>query len=185
MPVIPDMQNAEGRWLTTKKINGKQILTISGMKWENLVARCTPGSHTQRLNPAYIGCTNEFKGFHEFCEWHQSQVGYGHFEVDKDLLIPGNKVYSARTCLLIPRAINKALITKRSDRGMPPGVYRSRKRYYAQLNLGGTTKRLGTFDSIEEAEQAYLAAKREVLRAWAEEYKDRLDPRAYEALYAR
>ncbi|WP_423172691.1 hypothetical protein, partial [Stenotrophomonas sp. CASM112] len=47
------------------------------------------------------------------------QVGFGvkGFELDKDLLIKGNKVYSENTCIFIPAEINLLLIKREASRG--------------------------------------------------------------------
>ena len=55
----------------------------------------------------------------------------------------------------------KAPITKKRKRGNPNqttgliGVYKSGEKYLAQINYGGKTKSLGTFDTKEQAGMAY------------------------------
>lgn len=183
-----DFKDRDGSWVRSLSLRGRQVYTISGRKFSSLIDRCTPGSFEQRKHPAYEGCTNDFESFNEFSEWHQMQVGYGEFQIDKDLLVLGNKSYSVRTCILLPKVINQTLIGKSKDRGLPTGVYRYKgSRYIAILRIPSSRKsgHIGMYDTPEEAHEAYKVRKSEVLKALAKEYKDRLDPVAYEALMNR
>ena len=145
--------------------------------------RCTPGSYQQRTHPTYIGCKNGFPSFNAFVEWHREQPGYclGH-EIDKDLLVKGNKVYGLDTCCLIPREINMMVQgPHRSNTGMPVGVYFDKVRGNYQAQCGGSNK-LGRHPTAESAFAAYKVYKEAKLKELAEKWKDTLCTRAYEAL---
>lgn len=47
------------------------------------------------------------------------------------------------------------------DNGLPPGVSRHRERFVAQICRGGVRRRLGSFDTFEEASAAYQKALKE------------------------
>lgn len=44
--------------------------------------------------------------------------------------------------------------------GLPLGVYPSGRRFYASIRVNGQTKKLGTFDTPEEAASIYLETRR-------------------------
>ncbi len=108
-------------------------------------------------------------------------------QLGKDLLIKGNKIYSEETCVFLPREINVALTKSNKTRGDKLiGVCfdKQYKKFVSRVSLGaGNQKVLGYYDNEYEAHLSYKKAKEEYLKELAEEYKDMLDPRAYEALY--
>lgn len=146
-------------------------------------------------SPAYLDCKNEFQSSTHFREWALKQVGFGEpgFELDKDILVKGNRVYSPDTCVFVPAEVN----------GLFSGCYRSKKRgkypigvsfnngsgsFVAQMSSRqdkGLDKYLGSFPTVEEAFACYKAAKEARIKALAEKWKDKIDPRAYAALMAR
>ena len=56
-------------------------------------------------------------------------------------------------------------------------------KFRAMICTNGIVRRLGRFDSVEEAFNAYKEAKEKYIKEVAEKWKDKIDPRAYEALY--
>ena len=40
----------------------------------------------------------------------------------KDILYPGNKIYSPDTCILVPQRINLLFMNKPNKRGLPNGI---------------------------------------------------------------
>jgi len=58
----------------------------------------------------------------KFVEWMNTQVWQG-LELDKDILVQGNKIYSPETCSFVPKVINLLLIRSvQKDRDLPTGV---------------------------------------------------------------
>ena len=56
-------------------------------------------------------------------------------------------------------------------------------KYQASCSIGdGKTRYLGLFLSVEEAFSVYSGRKESFIKKLANEYKDKLDPRAYQAL---
>ena len=105
-------------------------------------------------------------------------------ELDKDILNKGNKVYSPDTCVYVPQSINSLFTKSDKVRGeYPIGVYKQKDKYVAQLNKGnGKQIYLGSYSTPEEAFQAYKQAKEEYIKEVANEYKDKIPYRLYEAL---
>lgn len=169
----PDRKSESGLWLKTWKERqpGKTIThhsRASGL-WNKINARCLPGGKYQMTGPSYIGVTNGFSGFQEFAEWCNQQPGYRakdslgmFFEIDKDIISLGNKVYSPEYCCFVPRRINSLFTSCRAARGdLPLGVSFMAKRgkYRAYCNSDGRLKHLGHFDGPGEAHRAWQAEK--------------------------
>lgn len=168
-----------------KKMNIKNL-------WYSIYKRCYK---TSQRDKTYIGCTmsENFKDYTYFMQWCQAQVGFGNkdnnhsnWQIDKDLLIKGNKVYSEDVCVFVPRRINSLVVSCNSKRGVfPIGVYNDAKRgkFKSQCqDGGGTQKTLGYFNTPQEAFLAYKTFKEALIKQVANEYKEQLDSRVYEAL---
>lgn len=159
------------------------------MLWASMLARCQPGGVQQNKHPTYIGCSvhPEFVHFQDFAEWCQNQIGFGldDYALDKDLLIPGNKVYGPDTCVFIPQRLNKLLNANASKRGLYPiGVsyHAGTKRFRASIRIDGQKVELGGFGNADDAHQTYKIAKLNEIRRLADHYKDQIDNRVYNAL---
>lgn len=151
--------------------------------WNGMKARC--GRH-----PAYLDCTVGFESIDHFKSWAVQQIGFNDkFELDKDILVKGNRVYSAETCVFVPIEVNSLLSNcyKAKNRGKyPVGVcYNKGSRSFVAQMGNGEDKYLGSFPTVEEAFEAYKKAKEVRIKELAEKWKDRIDPRAYAALMAR
>ena len=154
--------------------------------WRNMLARCYSDSYLRR-SPTYKGCSvcEDWKYFSKFKKWMEQQ-DYEGKQLDKDLLVKGNKVYSPDTCLFIDKRVNTFLVENNASRGnFPIGVYWSEreKKFHASINLGGgKTKSLKYHDTPEEAHRAWLQAKLELAIQLASEQDD---PRVAKALLER
>lgn len=169
------------------KVNGKTIKEYN--LWCGLLERCYCPK-LQKKRPTYIGClvSENFKSYSYFYDWVQKQVGFSEkgFQLDKDLIFKGNKLYSEETCLFLPSQLNSLLTTCRAVRGsLPVGVSANGKAFQADCSTDKTSLRyLGRFNTPELAFQAYKQAKEAYIKLQAEKWRDFIDPRAYEALIA-
>ena len=160
--------------------------------WQQMLFRCT--EQGQAKNQSYTGCTvsDNFKSYTFFYEWCNKQVGFGNKDdngkswcLDKDILVKGNKLYSEDTCVFVPQRINTLLINSGAIRGeFPVGVTLDKRgtKYTARCCGADGRKVLGYFNTAEEAFHAYKVFKENLIKQVANEYKDQLDPRAYNAL---
>ena len=161
--------------------------------WSGMLCRCYDEKYSNN-KPTYKGCTTSdmFRNYSFFYEWCDSQIGFSKvdesgksFQLDKDILVKGNKLYSEDTCCFVPQEVNLLLATSKLKRGeYPLGVsYHKRvKKYSSTVRKGGGNKHLGYFLSPEEAFLAYKAAKEDYIKEVANKWKDQIDPRVYEAL---
>lgn len=166
------------------RIKGKIVKHYS--IWTSAVCRCYCPVRLEKT-PSYSGCTlsKEFLCYQNFAEWYTSHESYGlGYDLDKDLLVKGNKVYSAETCTMLPKELNLAIkdkFSKNSD--LPTGVLINKiGGYTAGLKRGLKGYHLGTFNTVEEASAAYVVAKEAYVKDVALEWKDKIEPRAFEAL---
>lgn len=169
------------------KVNGKNV-EVYGI-WRRALKRCYSPEY-QRQNPTYLGCSasENFKNYSYFHEWCENQVGFGQqdFQLDKDLIFKGNKLYSEDTCLFLPKQLNIMLISRKASRGtLPIGVTAGGGKFMAKCGRGFFTSRyIGVFNTPEEAFHAYKQVKEAFIKAQAEKWKALIDPRAYAALMA-
>lgn len=173
MAVFENFKDSNGLWAKRSTINSERQFTKSGLVWRNMCNRCTYGGVHQAQFPTYIGCTmsENFKDFQFFVEWHQEQIGFNekNYHLDKDILIPGNKLYSEETCVLVPAALNAFFITSKVNQGaFPQGVcwHEQSARYVAQINISSKLKNIGRFRTVVEAKNAYDSAKRAETQRW-------------------
>lgn len=158
-------------------------------KWQRMLERCY-NEKSLIAKPTYIGCSvsDNFKAYTLFHEWYIEQIGfeYQDWQLDKDLLIRNNKVYSEECCILLPKDINTLIIKNDARRGdWPIGVSKHKrdKTYSATCNCGKDNQIfLGNYDTPLEAFLVYKKAKESYIKQVAEQYKSQIDPRAYKAL---
>ena len=163
--------------------------------WNGVRQRCY-NENIRHLTSSYqeAEMSENFKRYSYFKEWCHNQIGFNvlddkgkTFALDKDILVKGNKVYSEETCAFVPNEINCLIHTGKSYRGLlPQGVVLSsnKKRYRARVSMGGKYYDQGTFDTPEEAFMKYKEVKESHIKEVADKYKDVIDPRVYDALYA-
>ena len=173
----------------------KYPITISGRNtkeydlWKSMVRRCYSDKY-QKKYPTYEGCkvSDNFKSYEYFYEWCNKQIGFGNkgFDLDKDLLVKGNKVYSEYSCIFLPNEINLLLTKRTASRGNHLiGVYYHKrgKVFMAQVSKNkGKQEKLGSFNTEIEAFNAYKTAKEAFIKEQANKWKSQIDDRAYEAL---
>ena len=171
----------------SSKINGVQ--TKEYTLWNDMLKRCYSDVYKKK-QPTYVDCkcSENFKSYEYFYEWCRKQVGFANlrWQLDKDLLGKGNKVYNENTCVFIPKEINQVLVKRENMRGKYPiGVYWSKtnKAFMARVNMNkGKYEYLGSFNTELEAFKVYKTAKESFIKEQAEKWKGQIDDRAYNAL---
>lgn len=163
------------------KVNGK--MTDEYEKWTGLIQRCY---YDSEVFPTYcdkVVVCDEWHNFQNFAEWlekNRYKVNE-RLHLDKDILFPNCKMYSPKTCILTPQRINMLFSNKPNKRGLPNGIcMNSGGRYSAKYNQ----KNLGSYDTVEEAYAVYAKEKEKVIKEVADEYKDIIPKKLYDALYA-
>lgn len=152
--------------------------------WRSMIERGYNISYKEKY-PTYKDCTvdERWHNFQNFAEWFEENY-VEDFELDKDILVKGNKTYSSETCCFVPKEINYLLLNCTSKRGeYPIGVTfnKSKKKFVVNIN-NKNHKYLGTFSTSEEAFQVYKQTKESYIKEVAKKWKDKISDRVYQAL---
>jgi len=128
----------------------------------------------------------EWRNFQNFAKWFEKNYKneiMEKWQLDKDILVKRNKVYSPETCAFVPREIN-CLFTKTTKvRGnLPIGVTKEYNKFRAQ-SCSNKKRYLGTFTTPEEAFQSYKKSKEIYIKEIADKWKGLISEQVYEAMY--
>ena len=177
-----------------KKIDENGEIYESYKRWTNMLMRCYSDEY-QKTHPTYQGCTvcREWHNYSNFKIWYDDnyyEIAGEQMALDKDILVKGNKTYSPNTCVFVTQNINKLFIKCNKARGeYPIGVYfnKNTNKYQAQCktlyNGKSKQKNLGYYNTIEDAFNAYKEFKEANIKQIADEYKDKIPDKLYEAMY--
>ena len=156
--------------------------------WFSMLLRCYDDK-THLHFPSYSSCevSENFKYFQYFKEWCNNQVGFKEngWQLDKDILVKGNKLYSEDTCCFVPPEINSLIIKTDRNRGSyPVGVSydKSLRKFSASLRVGSKSTRLGMFNTDLEAFLAYKQAKEAHIKEVANKWMGAISVNVYNAL---
>mgnify|MGYP001235079878 CR=1 FL=1 len=156
--------------------------------WRNMIERCYNIEYNIKY-PTYMGClvVEEWHNFQNFAQWfyenYNPEIMEG-WHLDKDILVKGNKLYSPETCCFVPHEINGIFTDRKIKRdNIPCGVHKHRNKFQVKMNFYGKYTRIGAFYTPEEAFQAYKTAKEKYIKEVADKWKNKIDPRVYQAMY--
>lgn len=160
-------------------------------KWKGMLRRCyCADSH--KTNSSYVDVVvcEDWHNFQNFADWFDKQTfsesvdeNGKPFQLDKDILFKGNKIYSPETCCLVPQEINNLLTSSKKVRGVYPlGVRYDGKNKQYIAGTKGAVGYLGLYKTAEAAFQAYKNAKESYIKEVAAKWKGRIDEKVYKAL---
>lgn len=174
----------EGEYKAIKRNTNKCYIV-----WNGMLRRCHDKEYHKK-EPTYVGCAiyDEWLNFQNFAKWYDKnyyEINNERMALDKDILIKGNKLYSPETCIFVPQRINSLFTSRRNFRGeLPIGVYYRNKKFWARCNDGsGKDIYLGNFNNKIDAFNAYKEYKEKLIRQVAEEYKNKIPEKLYNAMY--
>lgn len=148
--------------------------------WRAMLKRCY-SIKSLESKPTYAGCVvcEEWLSLKKFKTWFDKNYIQG-YQLDKDIIKPGNKLYSPEFCCFVSSNLNKSLVDhKRTQGPYPTGVYKHGNRFVAQCWYRGQRKVVGRFDTLKMAVVAYLTFKSDYL---LELSKEQTDPRVAKGL---
>ena len=158
--------------------------------WKSMLHRCYSNKyHKERMT--YLNCSvcTEWHNFQNFAKWYDEnyyEINNESMCLDKDILMKGNKIYSPNTCVFVPNTINVLFVKSNAIRGLYPiGVSynKDNKKYRAYCLVNNKQIHLGKFNTQEEAFNTYKTFKEKHIKQVADEYKDLLPQKLYDAMY--
>ena len=155
--------------------------------WRSMIERCYSKKYLER-KPSYIGTSvcSEWLYATAFKKWMEQQDWHGKC-LDKDIIVPGNKLYSPESCAFVLQATNSFVIARDASRGeYPIGVHLHKPtgKYIAKCEnlFTGKQEHLGYFSTPEDAHEAWRKRKHELAQLVA---ATESDPRVVEAMKKR
>lgn len=136
--------------------------------WLHLLKRCY-NEKSLRKHPSYGECfvCDDWLMFSNFKTWMETQEWEGK-QLDKDLLVRGNKVYGPDTCIFVTLEVNTFILEgseqKKRAALLPMGVTKVKgsDKFLAQISIKGVKTRIGLFVNPIEAHKAWLKVKLEL-----------------------
>ena len=154
--------------------------------WRNILERCYNEKYRAKF-PTYRDCSvcKEWLKYSNFKRWYSENYVEG-YNLDKDILVKGNKLYSPETCCFVPQEINKLFLRCGASRGdLPIGVCRSNSpRSHKLYRVYLRKKRIGDYYTVDDAFKAYKQAKEAYIKEVASEYysEGKITKRVYDAM---
>lgn len=162
--------------------------------WIHMLERCYNDTTKQKF-PTYkdATCCVEWFLYENFYEWLHSQENFEKWfkgkgwAIDKDIISKGNKIYSPKTCCLVPQNVNSLFVQKNATRGeLPIGVSKNYKNFSVscQNPLTGRREYLGTYKTMEDAFLVYKKYKENLIKQISNiEYsKGNISKQCYDAM---
>lgn len=174
------------------RINNK--ITIEYGIWYSMISRCyNKKFHLRESTYKECQVCNEWLFFDNFYNWLHEQENFetlsknNNLELDKDILVKGNKIYSPETCCLVPHRVNMLFVKANSLRSNLPigvrkmGIY---DKYTAEYEHDRRHIYVGAYETVEETFLAYKFHKEETIKNVAqEEYaKGNITKQCYDAM---
>lgn len=162
------------------KADGKVVESYN--VWHDMIRRCYSEKSKEKFQAYFHICmvSKLWHNYQNFAEWfneYKYEVD-GRLHIDKDILYPGNKIYCPDTCLLVPQRINMLFLNKPNKRGLPNGIVRNSDRYLVKYN----GVEYGYRNTLDDAFELYAKVKKDAIIKIANEYKEIIPRKLYEAL---
>lgn len=155
--------------------------------WHGMMRRCYDTEFKKRSS-TYLDCRVDdvWHNYQNFGDWYEDnyyRIENERVDLDKDILVKGNKVYSPDTCMFVPARINTLFANCETDHGkFSTCVYTNGRKGDKKFSVRTRTEYLGSYRTIEEAARIYKWYKEDALKEVANEYKDRIPVKLYQAM---
>jgi hypothetical protein len=173
----------DANYATQPRVNGKQIKDPAYLAWFSILKRAYYKKyHVTHQTYSDVTVCKEWHSFIAFRNWWLENYREG-LQLDKDLLVVGNREYGPDACIYIPSGLNNFTTDHGAGRGeLPIGVSFCKQtgKYIAQCNNPITGKRhnLGRFNAPESAYESWLTYKLQLADQLKQEM-DAIDQRIY------
>src|SRR5574343_465145 len=181
--LVYDVGINDANYVTNPTIANKKVTCPAYKIWNHMLLRAYSQKYHDK-KPTYTGVNvcNDWIIFSNFREWFiENHVD--NCQLDKDLLVTGNKTYSPETCIFVPQWLNCFITNAGAARGKHLiGVYWGEHvmKFIARCSNPITKKQehLGCFESETEGHIAWLSRKLEIALELKPEM-DEIDLRIY------
>lgn len=172
--------------------NGKSTKIYS--TWNSMLKRCYDEKYQEKY-PTYKECVvcDEWHNFQNFGKWYEEnyyEVEGQRMNLDKDILVKHNKIYSSETCIFVPQTINKLFVKRDGKRGdsvigtsPKDGKYQVNCQIFNPETEKSKQEYLGFYDTQEKAFEIYKYYKEKNIKQVADYYKSLIPQKLYDALY--
>ena len=159
------------------KLNTEMCHSTSYYKWKNMVQRCYDKKVHKKYKPEYKdkSVCEEWLNYSNFKIWfdeHYVPCKNNQIDLDKDLLVQGNKVYSPETCVFLLHYQNTMFERSAKDK-----IYENEDGTFV---IGGGKKK--TYATLKEAEDIVCERNQNRIENVAEKCKGSIPMCAYEAM---
>lgn len=159
------------------KMNTEMRHSVSYYKWKNMVQRCYDKKVHKKYKPEYKdkSVCEEWLNYSNFRIWfdeHYVPCNNNQIDLDKDLLVQGNKVYSPETCVFLLHYQNTMFERSAKDK-----IYEKEDGTFV---IGGGKKK--TYATLKEAEDIVCERNQNRIESVAEKCKGSIPMCAYEAM---
>ena len=159
------------------KMNPEMRHSVSYYKWKNMVQRCYDKKVHKKYKPEYKdkSVCEEWLNYSNFRIWfdeHYVPCKNNQIDLDKDLLVQGNKVYSPETCVFLLHYQNTMFERSAKDK-----IYEKEDGTFV---IGGGKKK--TYATLKEAEDIVCERNQNRIESVAEKCKGSIPMCAYEAM---
>lgn len=146
-------------------------------RWSHMINRCYGQKYLQE-RPSYIGCMvcEEWLTFSNFKAWMEQQDWQGK-ELDKDILLKGNRIYSPEVCVFVDRCVNSFILDggRVGENSRVGASWHKKTEKFRAYGWDVTTqsrKWIGAYTTESESHRAWLDFKKEQAKILAARQED-------------
>lgn len=152
-------------------------------KWASMICRGYSEKYKAK-KPTYkdVSVCSDWHNFQNFAKWAVNRDDYlEEWEIDKDILIASNRIYSPESCCFVPRIINCAIRSSalKDKTKIPFRISGGQKQYKVFITLDNSVKKALYFKDIEQAHSAVVEFKTKRVKELAEQFKQQLNSEVY------
>lgn len=127
--------------------------------WSNMLRRCYSEKYLEK-HPTYnkVFVSVEWKKLSDFKKWFDKYNIEG-YDLDKDIYIPGNYIYSPNRCVYAPHYINMMVISQETNNKLLGARYTEQGKWFSTIKIYNNEIHLGFFNSEIEAHRKYIQTK--------------------------
>jgi hypothetical protein len=160
-----------------------ELHKLAYQKWIDILNRCY-SKKSQEKNKSYVGCSVDYiwHDFDNFLKWFELNYIDG-FQLDKDILLKGNKIYGPEYCCFVPKEINLLLTNSKSKRNNTLlGVTKYKNKFKVNFTINKKYVYGQYFDDEFDAFLKYKELKENHIKEVAEKWKFKISEKCYNSL---